>query len=217
MGKPFRRLLGGGACISSNWSISTREIKGETSWEIDAIEFLRLSDLRASSILFIAPLWLNIIFQLLYYVFFSWVSYPFFEAMWPHSKLFLRSVCCLRLQDETTEFLIMSFCICFDRVSRAREQSSNNRKLLFPLSPPIFLKPREKSPVGSSCCLSLVFCLQTRYEHASEGRESRKVESSHQPGMVPPETCVCALGNSSGNSNKVCFATFPPQLSAFNI
>ena len=38
-----------------------------------------------------------------------------------------------------------------------------------------------------------------------------KVESSHQPGAGPLETCLCGLGKSSGEHKEVHFATFPPQ------
>lgn len=73
----------------------------------------------------------------------------------------------------------------FTRTSRAKEQSSNNRKLLFPLSPSIFLKPREKSPVGSNCWLSLVFLsadqVGTCFRRVdSEGKEEAEQEGGKQ-------------------------------------
>lgn len=161
MGKPFSRFLGGGVCINSNWSISTGEKKINLLRE-RCYELLRLSDLRAPSILFIALLWLNIIFQLLYCVFsvgllilsskqHDHIVNCFWGvfAVWGYKMKPQSSLSCLSAS-------------VFTWANRGKEQSSNNQKLLFPLSPPIFLKPWEKSPVGSSCWLSLVFCLQTR-------------------------------------------------------
>lgn len=141
--------------------------------------------------------------------------------MWPHSKLFLRSVCCLRLEAETTEFFLQLF---LHRLARQNSQALTTKISSFPSPHPYFQGHGRRSLLqdpGAGCLW--VYYVQTRYECASEGwagTGSRglnwKVESSHQPGVVPPETCVCGLGKSSGKCRSV-LPSFPKfQLALFN-